>query len=160
MAATATVRVDAEVCDRINELAAARGVKASQPLEQLVRAAEEDQRLADMNADFDALGQDPKARGVRRGALGVGRDAARWSRRGAVSGGVQPGGRGERRPDVEVVERRHLAPVIGGRADRGMKGSAGRRRTRDQASTTALRGRSPTGQGQPWERNRGRFDRG
>lgn len=29
---------------------------------QLVRAAEEDQPLADMNADFGAPGQDPKAR--------------------------------------------------------------------------------------------------
>jgi hypothetical protein len=27
-----------------------------------VRAAEEDQLLADMNADFDVLGQDPEAR--------------------------------------------------------------------------------------------------
>jgi hypothetical protein len=62
MAATATVRVDPEVRDRINELAAARGIKASQLLGQLVRAAEEDQLLADMNADFAALGQDPEAR--------------------------------------------------------------------------------------------------
>ena len=62
MAATATVRVEPEVRDRINALAAARGVKASQLLGQLVRAAEEDQLLADMNADFAALGQDPKAR--------------------------------------------------------------------------------------------------
>jgi predicted transcriptional regulator len=62
MAATATVRVDAEVRDRINELAAARGIKASQLLEQLARAGEEDQPLADTNADFDALGHDPKAR--------------------------------------------------------------------------------------------------
>jgi hypothetical protein len=62
MAATATVRVDPEVRDRINELAAARGIKASQLLGQLVRAAEEDQLLADMNADFEALGQDPEAR--------------------------------------------------------------------------------------------------
>lgn len=62
MAATATVRVDPEVRDRINELAAARGIKASQLLGQLVRAAEEDQLLASMNADFAALGEDPKAR--------------------------------------------------------------------------------------------------
>ena len=62
MAATATVRVEPDVRDRINQLAAARGVKASQLLGQLVRAAEEDQLLADMNADFDALAQDPKAR--------------------------------------------------------------------------------------------------
>jgi len=62
MAATATVRVDAEVRDRINELAAARGIKASQLLGQLVRAAEEDQLLADMNADFETLGQEPEAR--------------------------------------------------------------------------------------------------
>lgn len=62
LAATATVRVEPEVRDRINALAAARGVKASQLLGQLVRAAEEDQLLADMNADFAALGQDPKAR--------------------------------------------------------------------------------------------------
>jgi hypothetical protein len=62
MAATATVRVDPEVRDRINELAAARGVKASQLLGQLVRAAEENQLLADMNEDFDALRQDPQAR--------------------------------------------------------------------------------------------------
>jgi predicted transcriptional regulator len=62
MAATATVRVDPEVRDRINELAAARGIKASQLVGQLVRAAEEDQLLADMNADFEALGQNPEAR--------------------------------------------------------------------------------------------------
>ena len=62
MAATATVRVDPEVRDRINELAAARGMKASQLLGQLVRAAAEDQLLADMNADFDALGRDREAR--------------------------------------------------------------------------------------------------
>jgi len=54
--------VDPEVRDRINELAAARGVKASQLLGQLVRAAEEDQLLADMNEDFNALRQDPQAR--------------------------------------------------------------------------------------------------
>lgn len=62
MAATATVRVEPDVRDRINELAAARGVKASQLLGALVRAAEESQLLADMNADFETLGQDPKAR--------------------------------------------------------------------------------------------------
>ena len=62
MAATATVRVEPDIRDRINELAAARGIKASQLLGQLVRAAEEDQLLADMNADFEALGQDPQAR--------------------------------------------------------------------------------------------------
>jgi hypothetical protein len=69
MAATATVRVDPEVRDRINKLAAARGVKASQLLGQLVRAAEEDQLLADMNADFDALGRDPEARAAYEAEL-------------------------------------------------------------------------------------------
>jgi predicted transcriptional regulator len=62
LAATATVRVEPEVRDRINELAAARGIKASQLLGQLVRAAEDDQLLADMNEDFEALERDPKAR--------------------------------------------------------------------------------------------------
>jgi hypothetical protein len=62
MAATATVRVDPEVRDRINELAAARGIKASHLLGQLVRAAKEDQLLAEMNADFAALGQNREAR--------------------------------------------------------------------------------------------------
>jgi predicted transcriptional regulator len=62
MAATATVRVEPEVRDRINELAAARGIKASQLVSQLVRAAQEDQLLGDMNADFEALGQDLEAR--------------------------------------------------------------------------------------------------
>ena len=62
MAATATVRVDPDVRDRINELAAARGVRTSALLSQLVREAEEAQLLAEMNADFERLNQDPAAR--------------------------------------------------------------------------------------------------
>jgi predicted transcriptional regulator len=62
MAASATVRVEPEVRDRINQLAAARGVKAAQLVGQLVRAAEEAELLADMNADFEALNEDPTAR--------------------------------------------------------------------------------------------------
>jgi hypothetical protein len=62
MAATATVRVEPDVRDRINGLAAARGVTASQLLGELVRAAEEAQLLYDMNADFEALNEDPHAR--------------------------------------------------------------------------------------------------
>ena len=62
MAATATVRVEADIRDRINELAAARGVRASQLLGELVRAAEDAQLLHDMNADFEVLNRDPEAR--------------------------------------------------------------------------------------------------
>ena len=62
MAATATVRVEPGVRDRINELAAARGVRASQLLGELVRAAEDAQLLHDTNADFEALNRAPEAR--------------------------------------------------------------------------------------------------
>jgi hypothetical protein len=61
-AATATVRVEPEVRDRINELASARGIRASQLVGELVREAEDAQLLADMNADFDRLNRDPAAR--------------------------------------------------------------------------------------------------
>ncbi len=64
MAATATVRVEPDVRDRINGLAAARGLRASQLLGELVRVAEEAQLLYDMNADFEALSEDPAARAV------------------------------------------------------------------------------------------------
>ena len=62
MAATATVRVDPDVRDRINELAAARGIRASALVGQLVRDAQDAQLLADMNADFERLNGDPAAR--------------------------------------------------------------------------------------------------
>lgn len=62
MAATATVRVDPEVRDRINELAAARGVKASALVGDLVRQAADLQLLAGMNADFELLNGKPEAR--------------------------------------------------------------------------------------------------
>jgi hypothetical protein len=62
MAATATVRVDPEVRNRINRLAASRGVNAAALLGQLVREAEDAQLLADMNADYERLEQDPEAR--------------------------------------------------------------------------------------------------
>jgi predicted transcriptional regulator len=62
MAATATVRVDPDVRERINKLAAAQGVPASALLSQLVREAEDDQLLAEMNADFARLNEDPEAR--------------------------------------------------------------------------------------------------
>jgi predicted transcriptional regulator len=62
VAATATVRVDPEIRDRINELAAARGVKASALLGQLVREAEDAQLLAEMNDGFERLNRDPAAR--------------------------------------------------------------------------------------------------
>jgi hypothetical protein len=62
MAATATVRVDADVRERINKLAAAQGVPASALLRQLVREAEDDQLLAEMNSDFERLNEDPAAR--------------------------------------------------------------------------------------------------
>ena len=62
MAATATVRVDPDVRDRINQLAAAQGVRASALLKQLVREAEDTQLLAEMNSDFERLNQDPAAR--------------------------------------------------------------------------------------------------
>jgi predicted transcriptional regulator len=62
MAATATVRVDPDVRERINKLAAAQGVPASALLGQLVREAEDDQLLAEMNSDFERLKEDPAAR--------------------------------------------------------------------------------------------------
>lgn len=62
MAATATVRVKPDIRDRINALAAARGIRASQLVGELVRGAEDAQLLADMNADFERLNQDPDAR--------------------------------------------------------------------------------------------------
>lgn len=62
MAATATVRVDPDVRDRINQLAAAQGVRASALLSQLVREAEHAQLLAEMNSDFERLNGDPAAR--------------------------------------------------------------------------------------------------
>ena len=62
LAATATVRVDPETRDRINELAAARGIRASALLSQLVREAEDDQLLEQMNSDFERLNDDAAAR--------------------------------------------------------------------------------------------------
>jgi hypothetical protein len=62
MAATATVRVDPNVRDRINQLAAAQGVRASALLSQLVREAEDALLLAEMNSGFERLGEDPAAR--------------------------------------------------------------------------------------------------
>jgi hypothetical protein len=62
MAATATVRVDPDVRDRINSLAAARGIRASALVGELVREAEDAQLLADMNSDFERLNEDPGAR--------------------------------------------------------------------------------------------------
>jgi predicted transcriptional regulator len=62
MAATATVRVEPDVRDRINRLADARGVRVSALLGQLIREAEDAQLLAEMNLDFDRLGEDPAAR--------------------------------------------------------------------------------------------------
>lgn len=62
MAATATVRVDPETRDRINELAAARGIRASALLGELVRQAEDAQLLEEMNSDFERLNDDVAAR--------------------------------------------------------------------------------------------------
>ena len=62
MVATATVRVDPETRDRINELAAARGIRASALLTQLVREAGDAQLLEEMNADFERLNEDPTQR--------------------------------------------------------------------------------------------------
>lgn len=63
MTPTATLRVDSDVRDRIRKLAAARGVRASARLRQLVGEAEDAQLLAEMNADFERMNQDPAARG-------------------------------------------------------------------------------------------------
>jgi predicted transcriptional regulator len=62
MAATATVRVDPETRDRINELAAARGIRACALLAELVREAEGAQLLEAMNSDFERLNDDTAAR--------------------------------------------------------------------------------------------------
>jgi hypothetical protein len=62
MAATATVRVDADTRDRLNALAAARGVRASTLLRELVREAEDAQLLSAMNEAFARMHQDPEAR--------------------------------------------------------------------------------------------------
>ena len=62
MAATATVRVDAETRDRLNALAAARGMRAAALLRELVREAEDDQLLSAMNDAFARMHQDPEAR--------------------------------------------------------------------------------------------------
>lgn len=62
MAATATVRVDRETRDRINELAAARGIRASALLSELVSGAEDAQLLQQMNSDFERLNGDAAAR--------------------------------------------------------------------------------------------------
>lgn len=62
MAATATVRVDRKTRDRINQLAAARGIRASALLTGLVAEAEDAQLLEEMNSDFDRLNDDAAAR--------------------------------------------------------------------------------------------------
>ena len=62
MAATATVRVDAETRDRLNALAAARGMRASTLLRELVSDAEDAQLLSAMNEAFAQMHQDPEAR--------------------------------------------------------------------------------------------------
>ena len=62
MAATATVRVDTETRDRLNELAAARGIRVSALLTELVREAEDAQLLEEMNSDFARLNGDAAAR--------------------------------------------------------------------------------------------------
>ena len=48
--------------DRINQLAATRGLRASALVAQLVRDAEGAQLLAEMNSDFERLNEDPAAR--------------------------------------------------------------------------------------------------
>lgn len=62
MAATVTVRVDPETRDRINDLAAARGIRVSALLGELIREAEDAQLLEEMNCDFERLNDDSAAR--------------------------------------------------------------------------------------------------
>jgi predicted DNA-binding protein len=61
---TTTIRVSAQTRDRLNALAAREGGSAGEIVAKLVYAADDEQLLADAEADFEKLARDPKALAV------------------------------------------------------------------------------------------------
>jgi len=59
---TTTIRVPVDTRDRLNVLSRRRGEPAGEVVAELVRAADEDELLAEMGAAFERLAADPLAR--------------------------------------------------------------------------------------------------
>lgn len=59
---TTTIRVPTDTRDRLNALSRRRGEPAGELVAGLVRAADEDELLAEMGAEFQRLAADPTAR--------------------------------------------------------------------------------------------------
>jgi hypothetical protein len=63
---TTTIRVPIETRDRLNSLAARRGVPAGEVVAKLVSAADEDTMLAEIAAGFEKIAADSKALSIYR----------------------------------------------------------------------------------------------
>lgn len=59
--ATTTIRVPVQTRDRLNSLAARRGESASEVITELVRAADEEAMLEEVEAAFERLASDREA---------------------------------------------------------------------------------------------------
>ena len=83
MATTTTIRVSTETRDRLNAMAAREGGSAGEIIAKLVYAADDEQLLADAEADFEKLARDPQTlaayhREAREIESGFGDPAPAW----------------------------------------------------------------------------------